>query len=226
MPGKYGQSEGIADFMTASPSPQTMPQAEAKPGKRARQKAQTRQRLIDASSRLFMELGAEQATIDEITAEAGVSRASFYLHFQSKEAVIKAMFNQVGESMRPAFLKLAALNNPDITQLAAWIEDHVIACRRQRPTIFYLQRAYPLVSLMFDEIAFYQDMISLLGEQIPRFRRADSGADPDGYAEAMLFFFELQALVRFTTIEDFGLDHRRIGEAIARRLHRFLHDDD
>ena len=39
-----------------------MPQAEAKPGKRARQKAQTRQRLIDASSRLFMELGAEQAT--------------------------------------------------------------------------------------------------------------------------------------------------------------------
>ncbi|MEU9133213.1 TetR family transcriptional regulator [Kitasatospora sp. NPDC048540] len=48
----------------------------------------TRDALIEAAFRLFLEHGFEQTTIDEITALAGVGRRSFFRYFPSKEDVV------------------------------------------------------------------------------------------------------------------------------------------
>src|SRR5262249_33096427 len=54
------------------------------PNMRDQQRIFTRARLVEAAVKRFGEVGYPSTTIEEIVAEAGASRATFYLHFNSK----------------------------------------------------------------------------------------------------------------------------------------------
>ncbi|MEU8139077.1 TetR/AcrR family transcriptional regulator [Streptodolium elevatio] len=62
---------------------------------RARQKIYTRQRLIAAASNLFETKGYEATTVDDIVAEAGAARATFYLHFTGKPDIVGALADRI-----------------------------------------------------------------------------------------------------------------------------------
>jgi AcrR family transcriptional regulator len=61
------------------------------PDRRARRRANTRQRLLDAARRLFAAHGVDNTRINEITDEADVGFGSFYNHFASKDAIVEAV---------------------------------------------------------------------------------------------------------------------------------------
>jgi AcrR family transcriptional regulator len=63
----------------------------AKPSLRDRQRELTRQSIFDAALEAFGEKGYFLVTVDDIVGRAGVSRATFYLHFDSKAAVLRAL---------------------------------------------------------------------------------------------------------------------------------------
>ena len=50
--------------------------------------ARTRRRILDAAARLFRRHGFQGVGIDEIMAEAGLTRGGFYAHFRSKEDLL------------------------------------------------------------------------------------------------------------------------------------------
>lgn len=54
---------------------------------RSAKKAAVRQALVAAANRRFHSHGFEQTTIDEICADAGVSRRTFFRYFENKEAL-------------------------------------------------------------------------------------------------------------------------------------------
>jgi AcrR family transcriptional regulator len=62
----------------------------------------TRRLLLDAARRVFERDGYLDAGIDEIVAEAGVARGSFYTYFPSKLEVFKLLAAEVGESVAAA----------------------------------------------------------------------------------------------------------------------------
>jgi AcrR family transcriptional regulator len=62
----------------------------------------TRQQILDAARRVFERHGYLQAGIDEIVAEAGLARGSFYTYFPSKLDVFKVLAAEVGESIATA----------------------------------------------------------------------------------------------------------------------------
>jgi AcrR family transcriptional regulator len=62
----------------------------------------TRRLILDAARRVFERDGYLDAGIDEIVAEAGVARGSFYTYFPSKLAVFKLLAAEVGESVAAA----------------------------------------------------------------------------------------------------------------------------
>ncbi|HEY0302962.1 MAG TPA: TetR family transcriptional regulator [Rhizomicrobium sp.] len=54
-------------------------------GLRARKRAETRARIIEAALKLFVKRGFDGTTLDDIAADAGISRRTFFHYFESKE---------------------------------------------------------------------------------------------------------------------------------------------
>lgn len=55
-----------------------------------RSKAQTRRRILDAAYDLFYRRGFVRVSIDEVAARAGITKRTFYAHFESKDALLAA----------------------------------------------------------------------------------------------------------------------------------------
>jgi TetR/AcrR family transcriptional repressor of nem operon len=51
-------------------------------------KEETRRRIVDTASRLFMDKGVDRVGVDEIMRECGLTHGGFYVHFPSKDALI------------------------------------------------------------------------------------------------------------------------------------------
>lgn len=73
--------------------------------KRERDPTATRQRVIDATVRLMLRQGFAATSVDQICGEAGLTKGSFFHHFESKEAAGKAAvewWGRMGASMYAA----------------------------------------------------------------------------------------------------------------------------
>jgi AcrR family transcriptional regulator len=68
----------------------------------------TRGQLIAIATRMFAERGYEDASIEAVLREAGVSRGSLYHHFASKEALFEAVAEAVETSVGEQTLTAAA----------------------------------------------------------------------------------------------------------------------
>ncbi|MBY0421330.1 MAG: TetR/AcrR family transcriptional regulator [Parvularculaceae bacterium] len=60
----------------------------------------TWEKLLDAAAREFGERGFHEAAITRITETAGVALGTFYVHFQSKEAIFRALVAHMGHLTR------------------------------------------------------------------------------------------------------------------------------
>jgi AcrR family transcriptional regulator len=54
--------------------------------------AETRSQILDAALKRFANHGYDAASVDDICAEAGVSKGAFYHHFPNKQAVFLSLF--------------------------------------------------------------------------------------------------------------------------------------
>ncbi len=60
----------------------------------------TRRKIMEASEKLIASRGFDNVTVDEITAEAGVSKGSFYTYFKRKEDVVGEIAHEHFETVR------------------------------------------------------------------------------------------------------------------------------
>ena len=65
--------------------------ASARATKKDEQSSRSRERLIEAATRLFTERGYRDASVQAIAEEAGISRGSIFWHFGSKEGLLSAV---------------------------------------------------------------------------------------------------------------------------------------
>lgn len=69
--------------------------ADAKSGRSpAGQDPQKRRQILDGAKRCFLRLGFEAASMNEITAEAGVSKGTIYVYFPNKEELFAALIDR------------------------------------------------------------------------------------------------------------------------------------
>ncbi|HEY3235808.1 MAG TPA: TetR/AcrR family transcriptional regulator [Polyangiaceae bacterium] len=71
----------------------------------ARQKR--RQQILNASRNVFAKRGYHQATIDDIVAEAGVARGTYYLYFEDKRAVFADLIDRFAARITMAIVRIA-----------------------------------------------------------------------------------------------------------------------
>lgn len=82
------------------------------PTKRTLDAIETKNKLFEMAMRLFTRYGYEAVTIDDITERAGVSKGTFYTHFESKDAVLVEQFKQIDDAYIEAFGKCANTSTP------------------------------------------------------------------------------------------------------------------
>jgi AcrR family transcriptional regulator len=94
---------------------------------REAQKELTRERFLDAAQTAFEESGYINVTIDDIIRRAGAARGTFYLYFDSKVAILRAVLDKIGlrESYRDLVVRRNAIENPSIEALQLWFEAYV-----------------------------------------------------------------------------------------------------
>lgn len=61
---------------------------EKKPDKRKVQGAETKKKLYEIAKKLFSERNFSDVNVEDITDEAGITKGAFYVHFESKDALI------------------------------------------------------------------------------------------------------------------------------------------
>ena len=85
------------------PSPNSLtpskpiPAPEAPMGRRERRKLEVRGRIFAAARELFAKQGFEATTVDEIAGIADVAPATFFNHFQTKQALLGLMTGEIFE---------------------------------------------------------------------------------------------------------------------------------
>jgi TetR/AcrR family transcriptional repressor of nem operon len=94
------------------------------------QKADTRERILKSARHLFNRYGLAAVTIDQVMAEAGLTRGGFYKHFNTKEALYAEA--------------IAAFDcsDPGIWQRERWQRAHIEPGARGEVLAQFIVRAY------------------------------------------------------------------------------------
>jgi len=84
--------------MTKLLKSKTAPKAENAP-RRAGKKERTRQQIYRSAMRLFADSDYDNVTIEDICSAAGIAKATFFLHFAGKSALITAFNEEIMHSL-------------------------------------------------------------------------------------------------------------------------------
>jgi AcrR family transcriptional regulator len=82
------------------------------PSLRERTRAAMRAEVSDVAFRLFDEQGYDNTTVEQIAAEAGLSRTTFFRYFGTKEEVVLGKLGEVGHQIAAALTARPAHERP------------------------------------------------------------------------------------------------------------------
>jgi AcrR family transcriptional regulator len=78
----------------------------------SRKRTAIEEEVLRIAADKFGKQGYQATTLDEIAAEAGISRAAFYLYFPSKEELLRRMYSQVIATSQAAIEHIVAEDLP------------------------------------------------------------------------------------------------------------------
>lgn len=116
----------------ASPTDMDVTQAASAP---ARSRQQTRQRLVEAATRLFAARGLHGVTSHDIAREAGVASGTFYLHFRDKTDVYRHIVFDAVEQLGATVQQLMATAGSGAIGLRARAEAIVAFAESHRDVV-------------------------------------------------------------------------------------------
>lgn len=140
------------------------------PGRTAQQEKQrqaNRAAIVAAAAGVFATKPYIHATIDDIIAAAGISRATFYFHFESKLALAFEIYESIAVDWLDHFDRLKQIDLSDVGALTSWTRDLVQ---------LYVDHGY--VTPLVEQLAVFEGMFrQKLQQDIDRLivRLADDG---------------------------------------------------
>ncbi len=99
-----------------------------------RLRASRRREILTAARRRFAQRGYHRTSIDDIIAEAGIARGTFYLHFESKRAIFDELLAELLATLRSTVWRIdvspgAASPNEQLDTMVARVLEALIANR-------------------------------------------------------------------------------------------------
>jgi AcrR family transcriptional regulator len=135
----------------------------------------TRRRIIIAARRVFIKKGYNKATIEDIVGAAHVSRATLYLHFDSKLDLMHAAAEKMAAESNDAARRLAVvLVSGDRTDLRSWVERALTFYVRNRPMALAAQEAQLSEDKPGEGLRTYLDFMEPWVDTWPTARRTEA----------------------------------------------------
>jgi AcrR family transcriptional regulator len=198
-----------------------------KPTLRDTQKAQTRQRILDAARSVFFREGYYGATVDQIVAEAGASRPTFYLHFRDKEQILDQLMKVYADRALPLMERLPA-PRPSVDELRTWLFE----------VGAFLEREQALASMVAEVsmhrraniprygLATLGAWIQALGRRAPAFAAAgrETPPDIDARVRAQLIMIQISWAGEHISMDKDSAFAQQAVAMVAMALHDFLND--
>ena len=107
----------------------------------------TRERILDATAELLVRDGP-QCSMSAIATTASVAIGSLYNHFESKEALIRAIYERLAEQLEAAVIRTWDEEAEPSVQLDAYIDDYIdfFWLDNDRAVLFEILSSLPLVT--------------------------------------------------------------------------------
>lgn len=80
--------------------------------------------IADAALRLFARYGYKRSSMDDIAKEAGLAKATLYLHFKGKDDVFRAMLALLGKRVEARCREVLVMEGPFPPRLSALLQAH------------------------------------------------------------------------------------------------------
>jgi AcrR family transcriptional regulator len=125
----------------------------------SRKRTAIEEEILRIAADKFGKQGYQATTLDEIAADAGISRAAFYLYFPSKEELLRRMYSQVIATSQAAIEHIVTEDLPVPEKLRRII----------RHQVRYMATNIPLSQVFFSEIF---NLRPELGQWVKRANRA------------------------------------------------------
>jgi AcrR family transcriptional regulator len=189
----------------------------------ALRKAERRHHILGAARAVFAKRGYHQATIDEIVAEAGVARGTYYLYFEDKRAVFSELIDRFSSKITMAIMRIA-LDDP-ARSVAEQVRSNIRAiiglCLAERAMTKMLIMDTAGIDPSFDRklATFYDQVVELLEESLRDGQKLGIVADGEPRVLAYLTIGALKELLCQTVA--LGLTEESAA-ALTQQIYRFL----
>lgn len=156
--------------MTASDGARGNRGGKRKTRRGALNRVERRQQILQAARDVFARLGYHQSTIDDIVAEAGVARGTYYLYYEDKRAVFSDLIDRFAQRISMAITRIVPddPNRPVVDQVRENIRAILTVCLAERAMTKMLFTDAAGVDPSFDRklLTFYDGVVQLLTESL------------------------------------------------------------
>jgi AcrR family transcriptional regulator len=108
----------------------------AEPSRRSRKKERTRRAIYDAALALFAERGFDGVTLEDICRRADVARATFFLHFPTKGALLFEAVAGLTDDLREQLAEPLPTAREELQRVTRWVLERWAASREVMEPMF------------------------------------------------------------------------------------------
>lgn len=199
--------------------------APAGPSLREEQRRLARRKMKDAAREVFMKGNYVDASVDLIAKTAGISRATFYLHYNSKFAVLNELIDEDIERQKHIYLLLTQTPQPTEEDVERWLERVARAQSREQHVVSFWQTAvglHPELTSRF--VAMRDGCIDVLAGTFPafRWRELSAPADEQRRIRAHLLILEISMLLFHLATATWPMNRRESLRIVAQDILSFI----
>jgi len=185
--------------------------------------AATRDSILDAAEKLFVEQGVSRTTLQHIASAAGVTRGAIYWHFDDKGALFNAMMER---AILPLEAEMQVLDQAESDDPLVDLRNYMLAVLRRTVEDPGARRVFEIATLKVEFVGEMdavrqrrqQNMANWMNRAEGRIRAAAEKGLIGGQVEpgniALALWIMIDGLIRTWMFDPQGFDLLRIGQCV------------
>lgn len=130
----------------------------------------TQGRILSSARSIFYAKGFFPSAVEEIAEQAGVSRATVYLYYRSKDEILLDLMLQDLDHQLDRYRDLAAIARPSLANLKAWLRDFRQAMDQRRTSLNLFWAGANIDPGWMEPVRDHREnIVRVLGERHPGF---------------------------------------------------------